>query len=124
MTNRRASFAFAALLLALLPAESGMAFEQTVPPASTAQPETLPGIEIKPGSIGHGTGVELTVPGAIGSDVKSKGGLGLGSMGVLPKLDFGLELLYGTPEQPSPDLPSMDSLPDSLTLHGSVKKTF
>ena len=124
MKNRRSLFLFAALVLAMLPAHLGMAFEQSVLPAGAAQPEIVPGIEIKPGSLGHGTGVELTVPGAVGSDAKSKGGLGLGSMGVLPKLDFGLELLYGTPDQPTPDLPSLDSLPDSLTLHGSVKKTF
>ena len=71
-----------------------------------------------------GTGVQLTMPGAIGGDGSSQSGLGLGSLGVLPRLDFGLELLYGAPEQPVPEQPSLDSLPDSLTLHGSVKKTF
>ncbi len=48
---------------------------------------------------------------------------GIGSLGVLPKLDFGLELLYGANEPvekaPEPrDLPVID---DDLTIRGIVK---
>jgi hypothetical protein len=69
------------------------------------------------------------MPGGLTGDAAGKaGGLsipGLGSWGVLPKLDFGLELLYGSSDTASPDRDlSKEALPDSLTLHGSVKKTF
>lgn len=49
---------------------------------------------------------------------------GLGSLGVLPKLDFGLELLYGdgqtqaaTPEDVEPDT-------DGLRIRGTLKHRF
>lgn len=124
MTKRIAPYLIASVLFAVLPAQTAVAFDQSAPPAGAVLPEIAPGIEIKPGSLGRGTGVQLTLPGAIGGDSKVGNGLGLGSIGVLPKLDFGLELLYGAQDQPAPDLPSLDALPDSLTLHGSVKKTF
>jgi hypothetical protein len=76
-------------------------------------------------------GIELTVPPTdplIGAG-KSKTGAGitlpgLGSFGAFPKLDFGLELLYGSPEAASPAEPPADVLPDAFTVHGTVKKTF
>jgi hypothetical protein len=42
----------------------------------------LPGIDLTPPQPGSGGGTEIRVPG-------------VGSVGALPKLDFGLELLYG-----------------------------
>lgn len=46
---------------------------------------------------------------------------GLGRLGVLPKMDFGLELLYGANDskQPEPEAPAED-----LTIRGSVKHNF
>ena len=48
---------------------------------------------------------------------------GLGKLGVLPKMDFGLELLYGANEakqqQPETQQPSED-----LTIRGSLKHNF
>lgn len=47
---------------------------------------------------------------------------GLGKLGVLPKMDFGLELLYGANEakqQPEAQQPSED-----LTIRGSLKHNF
>jgi hypothetical protein len=51
---------------------------------------------------------------------------GLGKLGTLPKMDFGLELLYGADE----GKPARESEPDSnldqqdLMIHGSVKHRF
>lgn len=47
---------------------------------------------------------------------------GLGKLGVLPKMDFGLELLYGANEtkQIEPEQPT----PEDLTIRGSVKHNF
>lgn len=47
---------------------------------------------------------------------------GLGKLGVLPKMDFGLELLYGandTKQQPEAQQPTED-----LTIRGSLKHNF
>jgi hypothetical protein len=60
-----------------------------------------------------GGGAELVIPG-------------IGSLGVLPKLDFGLELLYGANEAPEQatepsDIPVID---DDLTIRGIVKHRF
>jgi hypothetical protein len=59
------------------------------------------------------TGTEIRIPG-------------LGKLGVLPKMDFGLELLYGAAEQKQPDgapeaAPSPD---DDLMIRGTVKHRF
>ena len=47
---------------------------------------------------------------------------GLGKLGVLPKMDFGLELLYGANEgvkQPDP----VEQPSDDLTIRGTMKQT-
>ncbi len=59
------------------------------------------------------TGTEIRIPG-------------LGKLGVLPKMDFGLELLYGAAEQKQPDGPpeAAPSPEDDLLIRGSVKHRF
>ncbi|MEZ5900832.1 MAG: hypothetical protein AB7S74_03670 [Hyphomicrobium sp.] len=76
-------------------AEAGAAVRDAAPPAKTE-------------------GTEIRIPG-------------LGKLGTLPKMDFGLELLYGATETgPATQEPSKldDSLPDDLTIRGSVKHRF
>ena len=115
-------------LAAGLCAGDALAFEQKLAPGSDAAQPIAPGLEIKPSSSDRGTGLQLMVPGTTDGDSNgNKGALpvpGIGSLGVLPKLDFGLEMLYGSSEQATPDQQPTDKLPDSLILHGSVKKTF
>ena len=48
---------------------------------------------------------------------------GLGKVGTLPKLDFGLELLYGATESKDPVPETLDENQD-LTIRGSVKHKF
>ena len=48
---------------------------------------------------------------------------GLGKLGVLPKMDFGLELLYGANE-PKVQEEERELPADDLTIRGTVKKTF
>ena len=59
------------------------------------------------------TGTEIRIPG-------------LGKLGVLPKMDFGLELLYGAAEQKQPDgAPEAAPTPeDDLMIRGTVKHRF
>jgi hypothetical protein len=47
---------------------------------------------------------------------------GLGKLGVLPKMDFGLELLYGATEPKRMEEPVEQ--PDDLTIRGTVKHRF
>jgi hypothetical protein len=51
---------------------------------------------------------------------------GLGRLGVLPKMDFGLELLYGQSTTPAtePSARSQEVPLDDLTIRGSVKHNF
>ena len=63
------------------------------------------------------TGTEIRIPG-------------LGKIGTLPKMDFGLDLLYGAVEddnsKATPDLPSSqdDDEKRDLMIHGTVKHRF
>ncbi len=71
--------------------------------------------------------VELSAPGTtdlkptVGTEVRIPG---LGKLGSLPKMDFGLELLYGASEAKQPDAQSRDEPRDDLTIRGSVKHKF
>jgi hypothetical protein len=66
-------------------------------------------------------GLSLTTPELQlqGTEVRIPG---LGTVGVLPKLDFGLELLYGANEQKGP-FPDKSS-PDDVQLRGTIKHRF
>ena len=60
------------------------------------------------------------VAGASGTEVRIPG---LGKLGVLPKMDFGLELLYGAAERkPTVETPSQAG--EDLQIRGSVKHRF
>jgi hypothetical protein len=48
---------------------------------------------------------------------------GLGKLGTLPKMDFGLELLYGAADGKAPQDPAVDDNQD-LMIRGSVKHKF
>ena len=97
-----------------LASTSSLCFEEQksgAPAAAPAVSAPAVGTELS-GSVGVKTeeGTEVRIPG-------------LGKLGVLPKMDFGLELLYGASEPKVQDeereLPS-----DDLTIRGTVKKTF
>jgi len=56
------------------------------------------------------TGTEVRIPG-------------LGKLGVLPKMDFGLELLYGATDSKQPE-PTPDQPADGVVVRGTVKHRF
>jgi hypothetical protein len=60
-------------------------------------------------------------PGSKGTPVRIPG---LGTLGVIPKMDFGLELLYGAADQPvkRPDANKSDS--DDVLVGGRIKHKF
>lgn len=68
-------------------------------------------------------GLSFTTPElqlAPGTEVKIPG---LGTVGVLPKLDFGLELLYGANEQKGP-IPDKSPEAGDVQLRGTIKHRF
>lgn len=68
-----------------------------------------------------GLGTDTSAPKAnTGTEVRIPG---LGKLGVLPKMDFGLELLYGAADQAKQAEPPRGTAPveDDLTIRGTVK---
>lgn len=76
------------------------------PPAAETKAAPLTPADV-PGPASKGT--EVTIPG-------------LGKLGVIPKMNFGLELLYGAAEtKPQVEEPAEA---DGLTIRGSIKHKF
>lgn len=114
-------------LLALLACSAGdaIAFEQTAPAPSVPATPPSPGLQGIPSESApaapHTSG-SPQAPGFNGGESSSVKVPGLGSFNFLPKLDFGLELMYGGP--PKAESP-IDPLQDQdVTIRGSVKKRF
>jgi hypothetical protein len=97
---------------------SALAFqEQGGAPAAPAPTEAQPAAPAAPA----GQDLNFATPKSAdtGTEVRIPG---LGKLGVLPKMDFGLELLYGANEakqQPEAQQPTED-----LTIRGSLKHNF
>jgi len=115
-------FSAAAVVLGLF-SQAAIAFEETTigagdpkkaPPAAVLE---LPKADATKGlslsapelHLGQTPGTEVRIPG-------------LGTVGVLPKLDFGLELLYGANEQKGLLLDKNGS--DDVQLRGTIKHRF
>jgi hypothetical protein len=112
----------AALVLGFL-AQPAFAFQQTqgsgeqessaVEGAQTGKPTVEPGKGLNLSgsgiSIGKSNGTEVRIPG-------------IGSVGVLPKLDFGLELLYGANDNKL--APDDKAEPNDVQIRGTIKHRF
>ena len=71
---------------------------------------------------GTGTSVDSSAPPASGTEVRIPG---LGKLGVFPKLDFGLELLYGGREDRATEPPDRGRAEnDDVQIRGSIKHRF
>ncbi len=116
----------AAIAVLLMGATSASAFEETrgggaAPPAAAVAPTApttqTPGLKLELGgtgtSVAPSTGTEVRIPG-------------LGKLGILPKLDFGLELLYGVNEQTldRPGTRGPDQGEDSVGIRGTLRHRF
>jgi hypothetical protein len=89
-------------------------------PGGVAVPDAAPKAQEQEDSVPakSQTGTEIRIPG-------------LGKIGTLPKMDFGLDLLYGAVEEENskstPDFPSGPQDSDDkrdIMIHGSVKHNF
>jgi hypothetical protein len=78
-------------------------------PKSAPAPGKALSLKVPEVSIGQGTGTEVRIPG-------------FGKVGVLPKLDFGLELLYGATD--ARGRPDDKSEPSDVQIRGTIKHRF
>lgn len=109
-----------------LTGSAALAFEETTIGAGKAKGKAAPVLELPTeppkASAESSKGLNLT-PRELelpGTKVRIPG---LGEVGVLPKLDFGLELLYGANEQKSSPFEDKTS-PDDVQLRGTIKHRF
>jgi hypothetical protein len=118
--SMRRSYAIAGLMAVLwLGCTPAFAFQQEAPPPppeatqGTAQP--------------NAPALQLGTPGTSVVDPKAEGGLKMFGYTVMPKLNFGLELLYGD-GQPQLDLqqggPTFEDENRDVTVLGKVKRRF
>jgi hypothetical protein len=116
----RRPFAIAGLIAALsLGAAPAVAFQETPvpspPPGEISPQANPPALDL----------ANPTAPAtATAPDVSRKGGLNVFGYNILPKLDFGLDLLYGQEQQPLEFKgPTIDDNGDVSVL-GKVKRRF
>lgn len=107
------------LALALV-SPSAHAFQEQGGAAPVAP--AAPAEEAKPAAP-TGNSVEFSTPKveseSAGTEVRIPG---LGKLGVLPKMDFGLELLYGANESKQPE--PIEPPAEDLTVRGTIKHNF
>ncbi|WP_072392844.1 hypothetical protein [Hyphomicrobium sp. CS1GBMeth3] len=105
-----------------LAGSSALAFQEQGAAAPVAPPAPS---EVKPVAPAE-KGLDLSTPGVQGAQEDAGTEVripGLGKLGVLPKMDFGLELLYGANESRQPD-PVEQQMPEDLTVRGTLKHNF
>ena len=112
-----ARLAMGALALSLM-GSAAMAFQETKGGAAAGQAPAA-----QPQSKVLELGSETPAAKSTGTEVRIPG---FGKLGVLPKLDFGLELLYGVNEDKrlEADRLPQDSGDDGVQIRGSVKHRF
>jgi hypothetical protein len=107
----------ASALAALVLCASSLAYamdeqRMAVPAQDGAAAAPQAGVQNAPPAAKPETGTEIRIPG-------------LGKLGTLPKMDFGLELLYGAAEvKPTQDPAPEDKDNQDLTIRGTVKHKF
>ncbi len=111
-----------ALAAALAAGHSAFAFQEqkgsTPPPAAESAPAPA---DAAPADTKAGLSDESAAKPETGTEIRIPG---LGKLGVLPKMDFGLELLYGAAESQPAGQPPAAKPEDDMTLRGSIKHRF
>ncbi len=106
-----------------LASQSALAFQEQGGAAPIAPTPSAPA-EAQPAAPAT-KGMDFSVPAAEGGDAAGTEVRipGLGKLGVLPKMDFGLELLYGANDTKQPVEPIEPSSED-LRVRGTIKHNF
>ena len=92
--------------------------------AFALEEQRAPAVPQTPGAEAPAVGVQDGVPQAkpeTGTEIRIPG---LGKLGTLPKMDFGLELLYGASDAKAPSDPIPQDQDQDLMIRGSVKHRF
>lgn len=112
-----------AVAVLVLASSAAFAFQEQQAGAPSAQPNGQ--------STGKsGVAAQLDVPSMVVPDGASKGTPvripGLGTLGVIPKMDFGLELLYGVADASNPvkRTDPKNSDVDDVLIRGAIKHKF
>jgi hypothetical protein len=96
--------------------------ETTVPPA---QPQaSQPAQQLQKPEAGVPDSLALVKPGDSqpnGTELRIPG---IGSLGVVPKLDFGLDLLYGADSDPVQERPQENNESQDVTIKGTIRHRF
>lgn len=112
------------LLAALAVGGSGDArafTETTLPPAQPQAAQPAPQLQLqKPDG---SSGLSLVNPGDSKSGGTELSIPGIGSVGTLPKLDFGLDLLYGAGSDPVQER-ALENENRDVTIKGTIKHRF
>lgn len=116
-------FAVALITLAVSVAHVAAFTETKIqPPAGQAAPEApAANLNVETES-GGSTGLTLTTPGDGSGETELKIP-GVGTIGKIPKLDFGLELLYGNGAEEAPGA-EVDSRQDDVLIQGKIRHRF
>lgn len=112
-----------AAMIAILPAVGAHAFTETkIPPqASSPAPQVAPNLNLDQPK--GSSGLDLSTPGDGNSDGTELNIPGVGTIGKLPKLDFGLELLYGSGGEENP-APEVNNGQDDVLIKGKIRHRF
>ena len=100
---------------AALASSAAYAFQEQKAPAPAAE---TPGASV---SVPAAPLAADSLPAAKGTPVRIPG---LGTLGVIPKMDFGLELLYGAADQGSKRPDPGKTEQDDVLVGGRIKHTF
>lgn len=113
----RAPFVIAGLLALSLGSAPALAFQEMPEPPAADIPDAVP----------QGDALQLGTPtgGGVAPTQDGEGGINVFGYTLLPKLDFGLDVLYGQ-DEPQLELqgPSTVEESDDVTVLGKVKRRF
>jgi hypothetical protein len=103
--------------------QPAMAFQQTTTGVGAQEPAAATDSAAPAKPAEQGKGLNLSVPGkSTGTEVRIPG---IGTVGVLPKLDFGLELLYGANgSNDSKMMPDDKGDSNDVQIRGTIKHRF
>jgi hypothetical protein len=112
--------ALSAMLATAYPAS---AFTETpIQPSAGQSASDAPAANLNVEQHDGSTGLTLTTPGG-GSGETELNIPGVGTIGKIPKLDFGLELLYGNSAEETPNS-ELDSRQDDVLIKGKIRHRF
>lgn len=98
------------------------AFTETAPSAKPQATQPAPAPQLQ--APGADKGLQMTDPGASksgGTELKIPG---IGSLGTVPKLDFGLDLLYGNGADPAQEPRALENENQDVTIKGTIRHRF